>query len=123
MKNKAESPILPFAFKIYLKSKKGTQDMYKLLNKSTELPSGRIAWDKKYTFNNNEWKTIFKEAFRITKDTTMQWFQTRINHKNLATNKFLCKIKVTNDPKCFFCSVSDETIEHLLWECNIVKGF
>ena len=53
----------------------------------------------------------------------MQWFQTRINHKILATNKFLCKIKVTNDPKCFFCSVSDETIEHLLWECNIVKGF
>ena len=123
MKNKAESPILPFAFKIYLKSKKGTQDMYKLLNKSTELPSGRIAWDKKYTFNNNEWKTIFNEPFRITIDTTMQWFQTRINHKILATNKFLCKIKVTNDPKCFFCSVSDETIEHLLWECNIVKGF
>ena len=123
MKNKAESPILPFAFKIYLKSKKGTQDMYKLLNKSTELPSGRIAWDKKYTFNNNEWKTIFNEPFRITKDTTMQWFQTRINHKILATYKFLCKIKVTNDPQCFFCSVSDETIEHLLWECNIVKGF
>ena len=91
-KNKAESPILPFAFKIYLKSKKGTQDMYKLLNKSTELTSGRIAWDKKYTFNNNEWKTTFNEPFRITKDTTMQWFQTRINHKILATNKFSYKM-------------------------------
>ena len=53
----------------------------------------------------------------------MQWFQTRINHKILATNKFLCKIKVTNDPKCSFCAISEETIEHLLWECNYVKDF
>ena len=53
----------------------------------------------------------------------MQWFQIRINHKILATNKFLCKIKVTNDPKCSFCAISEETIELLLWECNYVKDF
>ena len=122
-KYKVETPILPFAFKIYLKSIKGIQDMYKLLNNNKEIPSGRIAWNKKYSVDNNEWKIIFNEPFKITKDTTMQWFQTRINHKILATNKFLCKIKVTNDPKCSFCAISEETIEHLLWECNYVKDF
>ena len=61
MKNKAETPIVPFDFKIYIKSKKGTQDMYKLINECKEFPSGRIAWDKRYTFNDVEWKHIFKE--------------------------------------------------------------
>ena len=45
-KYKVETPILPFAFKIYLKSKNGIQDMYKLLNNTKENPSGRIAWNE-----------------------------------------------------------------------------
>ena len=102
-KNKAET-IVPFGFKIYIKSKKGTQDMYKLINECKESPNGRIAWDKRYTFNEMEWKHIFKEPYRLTRDTTMQWFQTRINHKILATNKFLCKINIINNPKCSFCA-------------------
>ena len=52
--------------------------MYKLLNESKETPTGMIAWNKKYDFDKNEWKRIFNEPFRITRDTTMQWFQTRI---------------------------------------------
>ena len=58
-KNKAET-IVPFGFKIYIKSKKGTQDMYKLINECKESPNGRIAWDKRYTFNDMEWKHILK---------------------------------------------------------------
>ena len=73
--------------------------MYKLLNESKETPTGMIAWNKKYDFDKNEWKRILNEPFRITRDTTMQWFQTRINHNILATNKFLTKIKIINDPK------------------------
>ena len=56
-------------------------------------------------------------------DTVAQWFQTRINHKILATNTFFHKIKITNDPKCTFCAEADETIEHLLWECDYVQKF
>lgn len=62
-------------------------------------------------------RDLFYKPFRITKDTKMQWFQTRINHKILATNKFLCKIKITDDSKCFFCKVSEETIEAII-DCN-----
>ena len=124
IKKKVENPMnIPFGFKIYIKSKKGSQDMYKLLNESKETPTGMIAWNKKYDFDKNEWKRIFNEPFRITRDTTMQWFQIRINHNILATNKFLTKIKIINDPKCSFCSQEDETIEHLLWECEHVQKF
>ena len=120
-KNKMTNPILPLLLQI--KNKKGTQAMYKLLSENNDTPTGKIAWNKKYRFDENEWKIIYTESFKITKDSTVQWYQTRINHKILATNTFLCKIKETNDPKCTFCSKEDETIEHVLWECNCVKKF
>ena len=32
-------------------------------------------------------------------------------------------MKLIGDPKCTFCNKRDETIEHLLWECECVKRF
>ena len=61
--------------------------------------------------------------FKITKDSTVQWFQSRINHKILATNTLSYKMKLIGDPKCTFCNKRDETIEHLLWEWECVKRF
>ena len=112
IRNNLANLILPFPVQVYLKSKKGTQDMYNLLNKNNDPPSGKISWNKKYKFEDNEWKNIYIESFKITKDSTIQGFQTRITHKSLATNTFLCSIKVTNDSRCTFCSLVDETIEH-----------
>ena len=97
--------------------------MYNLLNKTTDIPSGKISWNKKYKFEDEEWGKIFSDPFKITKDSTVQWFQSRINHKILATNTYLYKIKLIGDPKCTFCNKTDETIEHLLWECEHVKSF
>ena len=97
--------------------------MYNLLNKNNEPPSGKIPRNKKYKFEDNEWKKISIEPFKITKDSTILWFQTRIDHTILATNTFLNKIKVTNDSRCTFCSLVDETIEHLFWEYEYVRKF
>lgn len=62
---------------------------------------------KKYNSDDNQWQSIFLTPFRITKDSTLLWFQTTINHKILATNTFLYKIKVSFDPKCTLCSSTD----------------
>ena len=56
IRNKLANPILPFPVQVYLKSKKGTQDMYNLLNKNNDPPSGKISWNKQYKFEDNEWK-------------------------------------------------------------------
>ena len=61
--------------------------------------------------------------FKILKDSKMQWFQSRINHYILATNTFLYKINVTGNSNCTFCLSADETIKHLLWECERVQCF
>ena len=61
VRNKLANPILPFPVQVYLKSKKGTQDMYNLLNKNNDPPphpSAKISWNKKYKFEDNEWKKI-----------------------------------------------------------------
>ena len=65
---------------------------------------------------------IFLWPFSIIKDTTSQWYQTRINHHILATNQFLHKIKYIDNPLCSFCADQDETIHHLLWDCNYTKA-
>ena len=66
---------------------------------------------------------IFSDPFKITKDSAVQWFQSRINHKLLATNTYLYKIKLIGDPKYTFCNKTDEIIEHLLWDVNMSKDF
>ena len=38
IRNKLANPILQFPVQVYLKSKKGTQDMYNLLNKNNDPP-------------------------------------------------------------------------------------
>ena len=69
------------------------------------------------------WRKIFSDPFKITKDSTAQWFKSRINHKILATNTLFFKIKLIGDPKCTFCNKTDEAFEHLLLECERVKRF
>jgi len=57
----------------------------------------------------------------ITNDVKVQWFKYRITHRILGTNSLLNKMKITNDPLCSLCKQSDETLEHLFWECQISK--
>ena len=61
--------------------------------------------------------------FIVTNNTKLQWLQYRINHRILATNSFLFKIKVVENPYCTFCHEELETIEHLLWNCEITQNF
>ena len=125
IQHKEVNPIMPFSIQIYLKSKKNrAQGMYNLLDKTTDIPAGKISWNKKkYKFEEDEWGKIISGLFKITKDSTILWFQSRIYHKILATNTLLYKIKLIGGQKCIFCTKTDETIEQILWECERVKRF
>ena len=67
----------------------------------------------------------FLTHLKSPKTVQFTCFQSRINHnhKILDTNTLLYKIKLIGGPKCTFCNKTDETIEHLLWECECVKRF
>lgn len=90
VRNKVANPVLPFPLQVYLKNKKGTQDMYKLLKESIDLPSGKISWNKKYNFDDNEWR---KKIFRAIYNKTVLYSGFKQNGKIIMT------YLVTADPK------------------------
>ena len=65
---------------------------------------------------------ILQIPFKSTQNTKLRWFQTRINHRVLGTNKFLYRIRKSDNNLCTFCEGEEETIEYLLWECNDVQN-
>ena len=60
---------------------------------------------------------------KISPDPQMKWFQARIIHRILPTNKYLHLCKLTHSPLCVFCDSHVETLNHLFWSCNFVQAF
>ena len=56
-----------------------------------------------------------------TKDVVYKEFQYKILHKYLPTNVLLYKMKKVDSKKCTFCSIYNENIIHLFYDCFCVK--
>ena len=119
--NKLTEPFIPSFVQTILKRKKGTKDIYWMLIPKV-VPNGEKKWNQILELNELEWREIFKLPFAVTNNTKLQWLQFRVNHRILATNKFLCKINVINSQLCNFCKEEIETIEHVLWNCENVQN-
>lgn len=120
---KLVEPYLPYYLQIILKSKSGSRDIYSCITENTPINTGQIRWNRIFNIQKDDWKYIYEMPFYVTKCSKLQWFQYRINHKILATNQYLTKIKILNNSACTFCGKDDETIEHLLWDCEKVQWF
>ena len=123
LRENIEGPFIPNHLQPILQQKTGTQSIYNILNKNSEKPTGMLSWNKKYTLSKDDWKKIFIYPFKITKYPAIQWFQSCINHNVLVTNSYLFKIKLRNDPHCYYCLTHEETITHLFWHCEKIKQF
>ena len=117
------STFMPSIIKTIHKSKKVCEDNYLVLNKNNTVPTGVKRWEAILVLENQNWKKIFQLPFAITKNTKLQWLQYRINHKILATNTFLNKIGIVQNPYCTFCKTELESIEHILWDFYYVQQF
>ena len=120
---KTQEPIIPLHIAPFIYNRKNKKKLYQIFNSSEEKPTGQKRWDKQFVISHEEWSRINKNAFYITKDTKLQWLQYRINHKILATNSLLSKMKVINNDLCTFCAKEKETIEHVLYDCKNVTLF
>ena len=99
----------------------GTKIIRQVLNEKNTPPTSVLKWD--HYWPNLNWDKIFIKGFKTSKDTQLQWFQSRILHRILPTEKYLNICKIKNSPNCKFCNDSVETLQHLLWECPIVNQF
>ena len=78
-------------------------------------------WNNIYL--NLKWSRIFSKCNKITADTKLKWFQIRLIHRILPTNRFLYICRIKDSPECTFCKTEEETITHHFWSCPVIVPF
>ena len=117
-------PQQPTSIELLLKYKKGCSLIYKTLHSDKRFQINCIRkWndDLNVEYNDRIWKNIFLIPFRATMETKLKEFQFKVIHRIIATKKFLYKIKLVDDDKCFFCRTNTEDLLHLFFSCEHVQ--
>ena len=122
---KNELPLRPSFVEIICKNSNGSKDMYNILiSKVTDIetPSTIKKWNTVLQLDNDfDWKKLLKTSIFCTDEIRLRWFNIRILHRIIATNKYLFQCKINNSPLCSLCQNDIETIEHLFFNCDLIK--
>ena len=95
-----------------------------ILDKITTKPHN--SWNKwsdsiNEIMTEDDWKSLYKNLYHTVKETLLKYFQIKIFHRILPTNKWLYLCNLTTSKSCTFCNLYEETIEHLLYDCVASK--
>ena len=85
--------------------------------------TGFLKWNKLLKISKTNWKQLFRDVIKTTKDKKLIWLQYRINHSILSTNRSVSKFNQQQCHLCQFCNLHSETIHHLFWQCQKVNTF
>ena len=111
----------PFYNKVWFCIRKGNKVVQNILNENNSTPTATRKWNE--IFENVDWKKVFIHCHKTTQDTQLRWFQTRLLHRLLPTQKFLHLCKLVDSPICNFCKEEEQSISHMLFECPIICKF
>ena len=111
------------ALNTILKQKKGASKIYKIFIDFSTDCNGKFKANVLTGISGEEWLTSFSVLKFTTQDTKLRWLQFRILHLILTTNRSVSKFKENQTDLCTFCNLKSETIQHLFWECTVVKDF
>ena len=105
--------------------KKGCAKMYKLLKGSNTHILDKIVstWNKNTVRNicNHDLSTSFNLHQATYKDTYLKYIQFCTLHKRFYTKEKLYKMGIKTSALCTFCNTENDSVEHMLIECNIIK--
>ena len=105
---------------IIMCTKKGSSLIYSNIIRTSDIPKGILKWQQTTTLNMTHAFNVLKKT---TSDSKLRWFQLRILHNILTTNRSASKFIPNQSDLCQFCKSKSETISHLLWECKKVQQF
>ena len=105
-------------FKSIIQTKKGSSKFYRVLTQKSGTPKGVAKWE--ILKDNPDWKQVSLKLKATNADPRLTWFQYRIIHNILTTNKSVSKFKHYQSEKCRFCCIQSESILQLFGECNII---
>ena len=102
---------------------KGNKSVYNmLLQQKISYPTSKEKWEVIFQFKNINWKSIYIFTNKIL-DPHLRWFEMRILHRILPTQKLLHSMGFADSADCTFCQQETETLIHLFYECPIVQRF
>ena len=110
----------------WLKNIKINKSMYKFFLMSYKLidVSHNVQLSWLYLFDTPiPWRQVYTSIFHCTIDPTTRFFQYRIVHKFLPTNRLLYIWKCIDSPLCSFCHAEEETYQHVFWDCPHLVSF
>ena len=97
--------------------------MYNLLSKTTDIPARKISWTKNINLRKTSWGKYFLTHLKSPKTVQFNGSKAELIIKFSNKHFIIKKLNLLEIQKCTFCNKTDETIEHLLWECKCVKRF
>ena len=74
-----------------------------------------------FTTDSFDWKQVYLRQRLVTLDSYSHSFQYKILNNILYLNKKLFTFRKSTLPLCPFCKLSDETVLHLFYECDIIQ--
>ena len=112
------------ALNIIMKNKSGASFIYSTFsNNNKNICKGFEKWNRLLNIEKDEWLGFFSLLKFTTRDTKLRWFQFRILHNILTTNRSVAKYCNEQSHLCTFCNKESETIQHLFWSCEMVNKF
>ena len=119
------TPETPTIISQLLKSEQPNKVAYNLLikKKTQNEKKSEVKWINQFGDDNLDWKQIYTNAIKATKDIKLQNFQYKFLMHTLPTNTFLLKCNIAISVLCDFCNMELETINHLFWECLYIQQF
>ena len=106
-----------------INTKKGASEIYQAMLTPEPRQKGFEKWHAITAITKEDWQSSLNLLKKSTKDTKLRWFQLRLMHHVLTTNRSVAKFKREQCHLCEFCKTHSETIHHLLWKCNKVNSF
>ena len=107
--------------KVWYVLKKGNKFIQSLVLKSDATPTATQRWNRQFV--GLDWVKIFSHCCKTTLDVQLRWFQMKLLHRLIPTEKYLYQCKIIESPLCGFCNTENQTIEHLFWHCERVRVF
>ena len=84
------------------------------------IPTSQTFLNELLKTDSLDWEQIYVLPRLLTLDSYSRSFQYKILNNVLYLNKKLFKFRKSTSPLCSFCKLSDETVLHLFYECNII---
>ena len=108
--------------KSIIKDKKGSQTIYRNIQTKYCCRYIETKWQNE-GYNTLDLEQAYLKLQKSLTCPRLRWFQLRIINRILTTNKSVAKYKLNQSPLCVFCKETEETIDHLFYECRKVKYF